>query len=440
MRQDRLMETQMLGQMKADLEQRVAKEAEARAGVADYMQQINQASVLEQDYERVKAREEQERKAIVKGIQEAGGSYQKFLLGNGASIMASYRNNLMNSDEMRKAVNNKLVFAQASLDDYLGRVQRPVYDDNGERMPWKMQMEKFKNGETDILRYEGSVQPVDMIKVREAIQNTYGKDRYKKQSANKEDVKRIMMELGAEDWMAEDAATGYGYGVEAGAEPIYWKQDEMPRAPRASLTAKDLMDAMVDPDMYGAYLRGGNASNSSVYTRKDGDKKSKVVYAHSSVNDPLLDKLFNSSYVLPMGEGRYKYKNVAIDERTGRPIDLGQTPITFGKDDVIDYVNAFGADEEGNPVEEEGKFMRVKVDLPQSAEKSVAQTWWGKNAPNFMFGGTEGGLQGGKGTIVLIPIDDSPINVAADRFTGTDEERYQNLFLDKIMELQGEGF
>lgn len=429
-RQDRLMETQMLSQMKADLEDRVAKEAEARAGVADYMQQLNQTSVLEQDYERVKAREEEERKAIVKGIQEAGGSYQKFLLGNGASIMANYRNNLMNSEEMRKAINNKLVFAQASLDDYLGRVQRPVYDEQGNRVPWKTQMEQFRNGETDVLRYEGSVQPVDMIKVREAIQNTYGKNRYKKQAASQEDVRRIMMELGAEDWMAEDAAAGYGYGVQAGAEPIYWKQDEMPRASNSASSMQALMNALVHPDLYSAYLRGASASGAHVGTINDGNGKRNVVYSYSSVNEPLLNELFKSSYINPTSDGRFVFKGNVLVQSTGKVVNMQNDPLILDKENIIDYVNVFAVgengekaiDAEGNPIEE-GRYIRAQVDLPESAER---QGGVDERDDRWQ-------VRRNKTTEVLIPVDDNPVNVGISTFPQRDEQRYQERMWELIL-------
>jgi hypothetical protein len=66
-------------QMNADLQERIQREAQSRAGVQEYMAQLNQASVLEGDLERVKGVEAEQRKKIVEGLKKAGGDYNKFL-------------------------------------------------------------------------------------------------------------------------------------------------------------------------------------------------------------------------------------------------------------------------------------------------------------------------------------------------------------------------
>jgi hypothetical protein len=220
-----MMELGMLQGMQQDLQQRVQSESQARAGVVEYMNQLQQSSVLEGDYEKVKAVEQAERKKIVEGIQNAGNNVQKFLNGDGTAILNTYRNNIIQSDEMRNAISNKLAYGQAGLDKYMGRIARPIFDESGNRITFDEQVDQFQNGERERLEYMGSVAPIDMTKIRSIVQNTYGKDRYKKQAAGADDVYNIARELGAEDWMAEDIMNGYAAGVEVGAEPLYFNQD-----------------------------------------------------------------------------------------------------------------------------------------------------------------------------------------------------------------------
>lgn len=271
-RQDRMMELGMLQSMQQDLQQRVEKESQARAGVVEYMNQLQQSSVLEGDYERVKAVEQAERQKIIEGIQKAGNNVQKFLNGDGISILNNYRNNVMQSDEMRNAINNKLAYGQAGLDKYLGRTPRPVFDEQGNRISFEQQMEQFQNGERERLEYGGSVEPIDMTKIRSIIQNTYGEDRYKRQAAGADDIYNIARELGAEDWMAEDIRDGYMAGVEAGAEPLRWKWDEAPRASGADYMSKAL-EAMLKQNPTKALfqtMNGTFAETSDIKKNKDG--------------------------------------------------------------------------------------------------------------------------------------------------------------------------
>ena len=229
-RQDRLLESQFMRQMQSDLQARIEKEAQARAGVTEYMNQLNQASVLEQDLERVKGVEEEQRKAIVEGLKKAGNDYNKFLMGNGASLLNSYREGVMKSQEMQDAINNKLVFAQSSLDNYLGRKARPVPvtlpDGTTKEVSMDEQWKMFDNGEITKVNYAGSVVPTDPIKVYDYISKTYGKDKYTRQQANKEDIMNYAMSMGAEEWEAQQIADNYEGELKSGATPVYFKNDE----------------------------------------------------------------------------------------------------------------------------------------------------------------------------------------------------------------------
>jgi hypothetical protein len=278
-RQDRMMELGMLQNMQQDLKQRVDAESQARAGVVEYMNELQKSSVLEGDYERVKAVEEAERKKIVEGIQKAGNNVQKFLNGDGASILNNYRNNIIQSDEMRNAISNKLAFGQAGLDKYMGRIARPTYDEQGNRISFDQQVEQFQNGERERLEYQGSVQPVDMTKIRSTIQSTYGEDRYKRQAAGADDVYNIARELGAEDWMAEDIRDGYAAGVESGAEPLRWKWDEAPKASGADYMSKAL-EAMLKQNPTKALfqtMNGTFSESSDIKENKDGTVSERLI-------------------------------------------------------------------------------------------------------------------------------------------------------------------
>lgn len=217
-------------QMNADLQERIQREAQSRAGVQEYMAQLNQASVLEGDLERVKGVEAEQRKKIVEGLKKAGGDYNKFLLGEGSGILNNYYQNVMQSKEMQGAINNKLTFAQGSLDTYMGRKQRPtevtLQDGTKKQVTFEEQLQMFDNGEIDTLNYNGSVIPTDPIKVYDYISKTYGKDKFTRQEANTEDIVNYAKAMGAEDWEAQQIADNYDQEIGAGGTPVYFKNEE----------------------------------------------------------------------------------------------------------------------------------------------------------------------------------------------------------------------
>lgn len=229
-RADRQNEIVMQRQMQADLQARIDKEAQARAGIVEYMNSLNNASVLEQDLERVKGVEAEQRKKIVEGLKKAGNNYNKYLLGAGAGELNNYYQNVMKSEEMQSAINNKLVNAQYSLDDYLGRKTRPIDvtlpDGTTKQISYNEQFDMFNRGEITKLNYAGSVQPTDPIKVYDYISKTYGKDKYTRQKAERGDIVNYAKAMGAEDWEAQQIADNYDNELAAGATPVYFKNEE----------------------------------------------------------------------------------------------------------------------------------------------------------------------------------------------------------------------
>ena len=417
-RQDRMMELGMLQNMQQDLKQRVDAESQARAGVVEYMNELQKSSVLEGDYERVKAVEEAERKKIIEGIQNAGNNVQKFLNGDGASILNNYRNNIIQSDEMRNAISNKLAFGQAGLDRYMGRIARPTYDEQGNRISFDQQVEQFQNGERERLEYNGSVQPVDITKIRSIIQSTYGEDRYKRQAAGADDIYNIAIELGAEDWMAEDIRDGYMAGVDAGAEPLRWKWDEAPKTD-ATLSQKRLMELMAGrPDLLKSYLQGALVTPQNIRPKiynRGTDNERQVMLESSPIDASVMSKLMNLANVRQGKEGELFVLGTGKDFKTGKQLDLSNS--SFTEADIIDYVI------ERDEGSSQG-YLRVKIDMPQREERRQGRKegddWWllKKNQQE-----------------VLIPVDNSAWSLGAERFAKTDEERYGEENMDDMMYL-----
>lgn len=379
-RNDRQNEIIYLKQMQQDLQNRIQQEAQSRAGVIEYMSQINQASVLEQDLERVKGVEAEARKKIVEGLKAAGNDYNKFLLGNGAATLQGYYNTVMKSEEMQGAVNNKLVYAQSVLDNYMGRKARPVTvtlpDGTEKQVSMSEQMRMFDAGDIKKLNYGGSVQPTDLIKIQQAIQQTFGKNPYKRQQATREDIYEYATRFGAEDWEANQIADSYEAGLIEGAEtPIYFNYKEAPKT-----DGSDYMKKMLgrygagNLDLLSSALNG--AFKNQVNVRKVGENQSGKFVEEEWLTDvgttpELMNSVFNMAKIKvgkdEDGNPTYFFDGYGYGAKQDTRIDLRGADILPETAQIATIVRAA----EGNdgqrqliPVEAAGSQYMPNVESP----------------------------------------------------------------------------
>ena len=378
-------------QMNADLQERIQREAQSRQGVNEYMAQLNQASVLEGDLERVKGVEAEQRKKIVEGLKKAGGDYNKFLLGEGSGILSNYYQNVMQSKEMQNAINNKLTFAQGSLDTYMGRKQRPtevtLQDGTKKQVSFEEQLQMFDNGEIDRLEYKGSVVPTDLVKIQQAIQQTFGKDPYTRKAATREDIYEYATRFGAEDWEANQLADSYEAGQIDGAEtPIYFNYKERPKSNDGGMASylKALQRKLEDNPyrIYDEAAKGVHAFSQSE-VKKTGNNNSVVgkdrTFQYLSTpfaNDQMRNDFANMAGIRTTGEGEDKrtyFTGTAYGANSLYPIDISAADIidvqeldnVFFQDDVV-KADKEGKVNYGNPVVK----VRVRFDEDPKGD------WW----------------------------------------------------------------
>ena len=449
-RQDRLLESQFMRQMQSDLQARIEKEAQARAGVTEYMNQLNQASVLEQDLERVKGVEEEQRKAIVEGLKKAGNDYNKFLMGNGASLLNSYREGVMKSQEMQDAINNKLVFAQSSLDNYLGRKARPVPvtlpDGTTKEVSMDEQWKMFDNGEITKVNYAGSVVPTDMVKIQQMIQQTFSEDPYKRKQATKEDIYEYALKFGAEDWEAKQISEQYEGGLKQGTEtPFYFNYKERPVI-QGGVSDKmwDRLSGLMqgNNNMFSDYMNGflfqDMLKGSPENVKWDGTDVE--LLNHKMVGE-VYDKVMNTTELrYDTNDKVYYYMGKAIEPKSGKEIDM--TEIDIDPQNILGYT--LGVDKEGN---KQG-FVRVKVDLSQGEAKDKDLISFGggidgnnlERTTTFDVKGNflKGGFLGKNRIVgeVLVPTTYNGFVDAQERYTGTKEDRYGENNLGEAVETQ----
>lgn len=232
-RADKLMQLQFVKEKENAFKQRIAQEAQARQGIQEYMDQINSVEVLDQDMEAIKAKEKELRKGVIDGLAKYKGDAFKFQLMGGAGVLNEYKNSLLTSDEMLRAKNNKLAFAQYSLDRYLGRTARPIFEDDGTGNKVRKSMEEiiaeYDRGDRKEIPYEGSVIP-------KAYQETFSSryadpnDKTIGKSATRDDVYQDAINQGFEPWQAEDMADKYQNEISSGSATPYNFRYEQPQA------------------------------------------------------------------------------------------------------------------------------------------------------------------------------------------------------------------
>lgn len=431
-RADRQNELIYLKQMQNDLQNRIQTEAQARAGVVEYMQQINQATVLEGDLERIKAVESDARKKIVEGLKAAGNDYNKFLLGNGAAELQNYYNTVMQSDAMKDAVNNKVNAAQYALDTYMGRQARPVSitmpDGTQKSISFEDQMKMYESGQLNRINYAGSVKPVQLVEIQDAIQKTFGKNPYSRQKASKEDIYEYAQRFGAEDWQAEQLANQYEAGMIQGTEtPIYFNYKE-PKAASASSISKAMNRyGSSDLNLLQNLLNGKFSDKTKIRQQGEGEKGQFAVFEYetdlSSIpeirNNIFAMSRINSQVDKDTNETKYFYDGYGYGAKRETKLDLSNADIipetaklvTIAKmsegSDVPQPVQFGGSQYTTNPISNGIPFLKVDVaydNLFDATRSGAFDSWLSEGEREYgNFVKKDGEWIGS----VYIPIDDS---------------------------------
>lgn len=311
----------------------------------------------------------------------------------------------MKSEEMQSAINNKLVYAQSSLDTYLGRKSRPTQitlpDGTVREASMQEQMDLFNRGEITKLNYAGSVQPTDPIKVYDYISKTYGKDKYTRQKAERGDIVNYAKAMGAEDWEAQQIADNYDNELAAGATPVYFKNEE------ASVDYNQL----IAKEKYRRMISGeGEEGGAPSYVDLVGDLFFSDLASPSFAGNPLEYKIkidgkdgvgtaYEASPGTPILTEMIKSEGFGIDEETGSitipkggnakvyyvPKAGQDAPIVEGKinsDDVIYKPESFVRMQVSeNGKEQTRTFIKAKVNVEQ-AKRLPEGGFWGEGKGN----------------------------------------------------------
>jgi len=153
---------------------KLQRQAEIDKAMSEYFNSINELDILEQDKERVQSAEKRSRSDVINLVKKYNGNMEQFYYGGGSGALETYKNNVMESEEVKNAIANKMQYAQWQHAQANGLfvkevgVDVPVIDEEGNitKERKKVSMDEawglFENGHIDKLPYDGAEKDIDV--------------------------------------------------------------------------------------------------------------------------------------------------------------------------------------------------------------------------------------------------------------------------------------
>jgi len=413
-RADKAMNLQLLEKQTQIEQQKTAAEAQAEQSLNQYFNELQNMEFLAEDQERVNAMERNARRNVIKGIASVNGDLTRYMTSGGLTDLNTYRNNVLQSEEVKKAIKNKgsmAAFLEAkSKGMFVHNVVVPVQekDENGKMvmkmkpMTFEENLKRFKAGQVDSLGWQGAEKKIglnafDFSKQPKDPRNPFSKDNLVKTS----DIIFEAMQRGASREYAEHLAKEYATTTQASGRPWYWgNKSEYERQLYLAKTGKSQgsgsggvqtlnqlypkLSGMTEPNQSQPVTNEFNEYLSD-YMKIVYDNKTNS--AKTLLNRPVYDPLNKAYYDLGQAI------NVTLGNNVRTYIDPQNKKLRHAIEaDVI-----YSADNTGsNLPAKEGAFYK-NIYLPG---------WEYENAEDFGLMGDEyEGMDVMKGTM-FIPIDD----------------------------------
>lgn len=190
----------------------------------DAMQVVGKIRALDPDIDRVNALNDQLTEKIRKGIYDAGGDAQKWLSEGGRTQLAKYKDELINSPQVAKAIMNATNYNHYLKNQEEGLIHRGMpQEDFG----------KFKSGETDFFPYAGAYKQPNLPDMRKNFGEVYGKSKYGRQEVDDNTMWQYVIAEAKKEGLAQRDAehfadrtvADYQRMKKSGGQPIMFKSD-----------------------------------------------------------------------------------------------------------------------------------------------------------------------------------------------------------------------
>jgi len=237
---NRQMELQITSAIEQRSQQKLQEESEIDAKMQEFYSAVNEIDILQQDQERVGAAEKRYRADVVDLVKKYNGNLSHFMHGGGSGALERYKNNVMESEEVKTAIGNKMNYAQWAHAQANGLfvkdvgVDLPVMDEEGNvtKERRKVSMDEayslFEKGHIKQLPYDGSEKDIDVgpdmfQKIFKDPRNPYSQDT----NVTPEDVYLWVRERGGSDDQAKAKMNKYTQYVNQGGTEWRYKSGDM---------------------------------------------------------------------------------------------------------------------------------------------------------------------------------------------------------------------
>jgi hypothetical protein len=245
MRKSNIFETkarnrQMEMQIMSAMEQRSAQELKERGAIDAEMQKyfnaVNELEVLERDQTRIQAKDKELRAGVINSLKQYNGNVKAFMLSGGAGVLNNYYNNLMQSEEVKGALENKTNYVQFQHAQANGLYVKPVGVDvevvqpdgtiKKERQVVSMDkaLELYEKDKISKLPWDGAEKNVPISadyfqRIYKDPSNIYSKDNL----VTPQDIYLKVLEEGRSVEQAQEKAKNYEMMLQNGATPWRYK-------------------------------------------------------------------------------------------------------------------------------------------------------------------------------------------------------------------------
>jgi len=220
-----------VGELEQRAEKRNQEQMVHNEAMNQYLESVQEKlkSFLPEDVERLRNKEQEAKNQVMSAVRDSGGDMKRFFITGGASSLRSYKNDILNSDQAVLAQKNLGVYNGIQKDMAEGRLFHDVNvnlkqgdSDATERVSIEQMLQLFKEGKTDMLTYNGSVEAVD-IDPYKLLKQGSPRSPYKPTRANLEEVAALYQAKGLPSDIAwreaqklaidEQGNTGLWWGV-----------------------------------------------------------------------------------------------------------------------------------------------------------------------------------------------------------------------------------
>jgi hypothetical protein len=321
---------------------------------------------------------------------------------------------------------NKAAYAQAATDMSKGLVLRPIQTMGPDGKPtmesYSNQLARFQRGEITGLNYQGAVKPIEMnaLEFQKYFKDPNNPYRAAKVTAN--DVYKMAVQKGAEEWHAQQMADQY----RKSGETWHWKR-EIEKPIDAYYRAKTrALAAGKQPMSQWDFLRNGNYIGPSIgqstdpktgqpYSlheqalglSKDNAFETAGIRSHTNTHNGVTTTTYS---ILPNRAYNSQYGGINTNDLVGYDTAQG-TPHKIKNENIVDIEPTFvykyyGKDKHGKDIIE--PFVRAKVKGVATDKGGSGTSLNERDEPWYKFG--FGGDWDGE---LLIPVNHSAVAASA---------------------------